>query len=396
MPVDPVRVVVVDPVDESRAAFERLLQGLDGIWLAEVCKTYATAARAVADQSPDLAILNLDADQPAALALLWEIQRATARTVVLPASGDRSGDLILRTMRAGAREFLTLPVDTQELIAAIERLVHSPTAGTATRLSGRVLTLTGASGGVGCTTLAVSLAATLARDPQRTVALADFDLLLGSVDACLDLVSNYTLVELAQCADRLDLTLLKRSLTRHGSGVYVLPRPTTLEDAARIDPDAIRRVIGLLKAAFSIVIIDASKALHPSDMIAFELADTILMVARLELTCLRNTVRLMQAFRNLHPISEKTRLVINQEGSCDSQIKPAKATEFLKMPIAWTIPEARECSQARARGVPLGAVAPKCAAQKAIERMANNLLELPTVSTLNESAPPLHRLAAMF
>ena len=81
------------------------------------------------------------------------------------------------------------------------------------------------------------------KTPAHEVVLADFDLMLGSVDACLDLIPDHTLQEVVQNIDRLDLTLLKRSLTRHASGLYVLPHPIAMEDAAKIDPEALRRLL---------------------------------------------------------------------------------------------------------------------------------------------------------
>ena len=86
------------------------------------------------------------------------------------------------------------------------------------------------------------------------------DLCLGDADVFLDTIPDYTLVDVAQNVTRLDFTLLKRSLTKHASGLYLLPRPVQLEDAALITPDDLRRVIGLLKATFTHLIIDLSKS----------------------------------------------------------------------------------------------------------------------------------------
>lgn len=390
-----IRVVLIDPLDESRRALKGLLEGLGPIWLAETCAGFGGAAKAVSEQRPDLTIVGLDADPEAALALIGELSRAAPGSAILPASRTRDGDLILRVIRAGAREFLPLPADPQELLQAIERLVRPASEG-ASRLGGRVVSFVGASGGVGCTSLAVHLATLLARDPARSVALADFDLLLGAVDACLDIVPDYTLLDVAQNADRLDLMLLKRSLKRHASGLYVLPRPIALEDAAKIDPEALRRVVALLKAAFGLVLIDASKGLQASDFVAFEMSDLIVLVIQLELTCLRNTGRLIQLFRQFDGLVDRVRVVVNRAGFRDCEISPKKAEEILNLPITWEVPNSsREFATARARGVPLDAVAPKCPAVRAMKEM------LPALAAPGDPAEPREpakkgRIAAMF
>ena len=78
---------------------------------------------------------------------------------------------------------------------------------------------------MGCTSLAVNLATTLAKASPHEVVLADFDLLFGSVDACLDIIPDQSLQGIIQNIDRLDLTLLKRSLTRHSLGALRAPPP---------------------------------------------------------------------------------------------------------------------------------------------------------------------------
>src|SRR5262249_20398467 len=142
----------------------------------------------------------------------------------------------------------------------------------------------GAAGGVGTTTLAVNLATSLAASRESETILIDFDLMFGSVDACLDIIPDHTIFNVVQDLDRLDQTLLKRSMIRHPSGLYVLPHPVALEDAAKIDPEILKRLIGLLKASFPTVVIDTSKGLQTSDFVAFEMADLIVVVILLDLT----------------------------------------------------------------------------------------------------------------
>lgn len=390
------RVVLIDPLDEPRETLQRLLQGLDAVWLAEVCKSYAGALRAVAEQSPDVVVVDVDADQDSALQLIGTLAREHSATAILPASSAPAGDMILRTMRAGAREFLTLPADPSELLAAIGNLVQAPASGAAGRLGGRVIVFAGAAGGVGCTSLCVNVAATLALDARRSVALADFDLFTGAVDACLDITPNYTLLEVSENAERLDLTLLKRSLARHSSGLSVLPRPHALEDAARINPETMNRVIALLKAAYSIVVIDASKGLNASDFIAFEMSDAIALVTQLDLACLRNTGRLVQVLRQEEGMADKLRLIINRAGMPHCQIQPRKAEELLGLPVAWTIPDSpREFALSRAKGAALRAEFAKTRAQKVIEEMAQGL-SAPAEPARPAVAQPVRRIAAMF
>ncbi|QEH34304.1 Septum site-determining protein MinD [Aquisphaera giovannonii] len=372
---DVIRVVLVDPNEESRRALQRLLGSLAVLWLAEAFDSYKAAASRVAEIAPDLCLVALDADPAQAVELIAGLSHASPGTVLLPASATCDSGLILKAIRAGAREFLTLPTEAAEVSDIVSRLFRGRgEAGGPGAKGPQLVTITGASGGVGCTSTAVNLATTLASGGHGETILLDFDLMFGSVDACLDIIPDNTLSNVIQNLDRLDLTLLKRSMTRHASGLYVLPHPVALEDSARIDPEALRRLLGLLKAAFPNLVIDTSKGLQSSDFVAFEMADVILVVISLDLTCLRNTARLLNLFHQFEGMADRVKLVVNRAGSAESEIGLKKAEETLKMPISFQVPIASKAFQAaRVRGVPLADVAAGSRAHQAILEIARSL-----------------------
>ena len=172
--------------------------------------------------------------------------------------------------------------------------------------------------------------------------------------------------------------LLKRSLARHPSGLYVLPHPTEIEEAARIDPDALGRLLGLLKAVFSAVVIDTSKGLQSTDFLAYEMSDIILIVIQLDLNCVRNTGRLIRMFRQFEGMSDRLRLVVNRVGSNDDEISFKKAEETLKLPISWQIPNATKIFQAsRIQGVPIAEVAKGSRPHQVFLEMARSIRPVP-------------------
>ena len=191
----------------------------------------------------------------------------------------------------------------------------------------------------------MNLAATLASSTSRETILLDFDLVFGAVDAALDIIPDNTLYTVLQNFERLDQTLLKRSMTRHASGLYVLAHPTAIEEAAKVDPETLHRLLGLLKATFGTIVIDTSKGLQSSDFAAFEMSDVILVIVQLDLICLRNTARLIRLFKQFDGLSERVKLVVNRAGSTDSEISLKKAEETLTMPISWQIPNATKVFQ---------------------------------------------------
>ncbi len=381
------RLAIVDPDDAKRESVKNMLLGMDMIWLEAECSRYEFFADVVAQTSPDIGLVALDKNPDRALELVSQLSESLPNCAVLVTSSSNDGNLILRAMRAGAKEFITQPVKIDDLLAALGRISDRRGGNSDGRPRGsQVVAVAGSLGGVGNTSLAVNLACAIAQNPKNSVALVDLDLSLGDADVFLDAIPDYTLVDVAQNVTRLDFSLLKRSLTKHSSGVYLLPRPVQLEDCALITPDDLRRVIGLLKATFTHLVFDLSKGYSPIDMVALEMATHILMVTQLDLPCLRNVVRLMTSFNEMEGIGEKIRIIINRAGLDSGHITSKKAEETIGKEIFWQLPnEYRTMIEARNNGVPLIEQAPKAAITQSIQGLADALFSNPKAAATDEA-----------
>lgn len=377
---DKVRIVLVDPCARSRQELQRQLASISEVEVVEVCSSYQAATKRLASLAPSVAVLGVDDDFEEALELIETLSVAHPGIALLPAGVEKDAGEILKVVRAGAREYLPIPCAAIELLEAIRRLCpKSQPADRGTR-GPRVIAVTGAAGGVGCTTLAVNLASALSKLSRCDTVIADFDLLLGSLEECLAVIPDNSLEVVVKNLDDLDPALLKRWLPRHQGGLYVLPHPVSMEDGARIEAEDLRNVLELLKETFDTVVVDTSKGLQVTDFITFEMADIILVVIQLNLNCTRNTVRLLQYLRMFEGLPEKIRLVVNRLNSPLSEISLKKAEELLKNPITWQIPNATKLFRpARSLGVPIDEVdgGEGSKAHQAIVEMAKVLQPFP-------------------
>lgn len=357
------RIAIVDPDDRGREALKQMLLKIDATWLEAECSDYDAFRKVVLDTQPTVAIVSLDYDQNQGLQLIELLARSTSNTAIIAVSAATDGALILNTMRAGAREFVPAPVKEAELMAALDRLGSTASGGGSVEPlnSGdcRVISIAGADGGVGSTSVAVGLGCTLARDPESRVAVIDLDTALGDADVFLDSMPDYTLSDIAQNIERLDLTLLKRSMTEHSSGLFLLPRPVHLQETEYVKPEDLTQVFNLLRQAFTHVIVDLSKSYNPLDMVALQESNYVFLVTQLDLPCLRNVVRLMMSFRD-YDLTQKTRIVVNRVGMGAGQISLKKAKETIGGEIFWQVPnDYRVMSEVRNNGVSLIEHAPK-------------------------------------
>jgi pilus assembly protein CpaE len=366
------RIAVVDPKDSSREALKSMLLGLDTVWLEAECSRYEFFTDVVGQTNPDVGFIALDSNPDKALELVESLVKGAPKCDLLVTSTSSDGSLILRSMRAGAKEFLTQPLQTEDLAAALQRDARQRAGSSGSISRGcSIIAVTGATGGVGSTSLAVNLGCSLAANPDNSVVLLDLDLCLGDADVFLDTIPEYTISDVAQNISRLDLTLLKRSLTKHDTGLYLLPRPVQLEDARHITTDELTRVLALLKASFTHVIIDTSKGFTPMDMHALGEADQVLLTTQLDLPCLRNVVRLMMSFKESGKFDERVKIVVNRVGYDNGQISLKKAQETIGREIFWQIPtDYRVMVEVRNNGVPLVQQAPKAAITQSINQLA--------------------------
>ncbi|MEZ6122441.1 MAG: pilus assembly protein CpaE [Planctomycetaceae bacterium] len=370
------RIATVDPAEATRNSLKSLLLGIDTVWLEAECSRYEFFMDVIQQTQPDIALVNVDSNPQKALDLIAEITRTASQCAVLVISGSQEGSLILQVMRSGAAEFLNLPLQLDDFISALDRIRGSMGGNDAdgNASNGQILTVVGVGGGVGSTSLCVNLAAALAQDPKSSPVIIDLDLTLGDADVWLDIIPDYTIRDVSENISRLDYGLLKRSLTRHDCGTYLLPRPVEVESQDLVRPDDLRRILALLKATFSHLIIDVSKSFGPLDMSAMEVSDRILLLTQLDLSCLRNVVRVMQFLDNHAGLNQKVEIIVNRMGLEDTDISLNKALETIGREVFWQLPNDYATMVAsRNNGIPLAQFAPKARLTRSIADLTRRL-----------------------
>src|SRR5690606_29488620 len=217
--------------------------------------TVAAAASRMRDEHFDLVIIPLDGTDQVDLAALERETRRAGNINVIGTAQQADSSLILRALRSGVHEFLVYPPDTRELTAAVDRLTRRTASDR--RPAGSVFTVYSGKGGMGTSTVAVNLAASMSRArPDTRVAVADFVVSSGDVGLLLDLQPAYNIGDLVG-KEHVDAELLYSLLTFASDGLYVLPsseRPETSDD---VDAGVASTILGHLRANFGDTVVDA-------------------------------------------------------------------------------------------------------------------------------------------
>ena len=287
------------------------------------------------EQRSDAIIIDLDSQPEYALALVENICAVSSATVMVYSSKP-DPDLLMRCMRAGAREFLTPPFAHNTVAEALNRASGRRTT---TRLprktGGRLLVFLGAKGGAGVTTLACNFAVALAQESGQSTLLIDLDLPLGDAALNLGIVTEYSTVNALQDTGRLDASFLHKLLIKHSSGVSVLAAPGKFPQFHATN-EAIDKLMTVARQEFDNVVVDVGARLDLSDSALFRDAYTIYLVTQSGIPELRNSNRLISQFFTVG--SPKLEIVINRYEPRALGVSDDTITKALTRPPTWKIP----------------------------------------------------------
>jgi pilus assembly protein CpaE len=258
---------------------------------------------------PAAVVINLGHMGEPALKLVQRMVAECPSTAVICASRESSPDLILHSLRAGARDFIRLPINEDELNTVIERTEEFAAQHTGeTKTRGKAIAVFSSKGGCGCSLIATNLAM-LQTTPT---VLVDLNLQSGDLELLLGVRPKFSLADVVENRDRLDDALLGNYLTHHSPNVSLLAAPIKAESAEDIEPKHIYEVMELLRQRFETVIVDTPHSFDAMTISALDHADQILVVLTLEIHAIRSTRRALEIFDRLGYPRKKIRLVVNR------------------------------------------------------------------------------------
>jgi len=250
--------------------------------------------------------------------------------------------------KAGANDYIVKPVAAAELVARIRVALGSVDQSLA-----HVVTLWGAKGGVGTTTVASNLAVALRSKTGKRVTLLDASVLGGALDVMLNLAGGHTIADLLPRLDDLDSELLGSVLARHSSGVRVLLSAPWSMDGNNVQPAQFERILGWLQEANDYVVVDTSPSLDESTLAVLQLSDQVVVVLTPEMTSLRNARLFLKAAETWGQAPDKFILALNRY-PCKGGIKLKDVEGAIQNRIDVQIPnDAALVTYSINRGIPL-------------------------------------------
>ena len=363
-------VVGNDPVDPIGTRLRALLRAKADDH-GPATAAFAEVAERLAQVQPEMVVVVLSADADAGLATLREVRRQTTGYVLAVGRTTDAG-LIMRALREGADHYLDEADLEQGLDPVLARWQGRGSAGG--RVVGRLIGVLAASGGSGASTLAVNIAAVLARDHGKC-GLIDLKPGKGDLAALLDLNPPFHLADLCQNVTRLDQAMFEKVLVRHDSGVHLLASPHVFGDNRLVSPHGVGEALTLACQLFPAVVVDLEDCFHEEQLLALRRANAILLVSRLDYTSMRNVRRILDHLDRVGVGRAGVRLAANRYGQ-PGQLPTDAAEEAVGGRIAYYVPDdPKTVNGANNTGVPAVLKAPAAKVSVAIQGLARDLTD---------------------
>ncbi len=239
------------------------------------------------------------------------------------ALAEVSAPVLQAALRAGARDTVAAG-DAATMVQAVARVGDILSESTTSRVPaipesrdnpGRLTVVFSTKGGVGKSTIAINVAVAMVQRTGERVALVDADLDFGDVAVMLGIPPQTTIVDAAASIQFAEPEMLNQMLTRHASGVYVLPAPSEAVLGTALPPEELVGVCSALQSFCAHVIVDTPTVFDDGILALIEAADDVLLVGGMDIPSVKNLKIGMQALDLASIAGPKLHLVLNRSNT---------------------------------------------------------------------------------
>ena len=327
-------VFVLDRNENSREIIKSFIENLDFVSEVKLYGDYNKGYEDIKLAENPLVILDISEDFAGLDEIAGKLKLVTSKIIIT--SVNYSTNTIIKALRLGAKEFLPKPVLREDLVRVLSMLASISPENEVSQ--SKIITVYSNKGGIGKTTIAVNLAAELAKVTKDKVALVDLNLQLGDISTFLNLNPpfdvNYVIRRLI---DKEENILIKGFEKYKDLSLYVLSDPSYIEQSESITTQQITTLFSALKKVFPYIVVDMSSNIDPISLKILDSSDWIMFTTIVNIPAIRNAQRCLNLFRSRKYPSNKVKIVINRYMEND-EIKIEDIENTLGESVYWKIP----------------------------------------------------------
>lgn len=341
--MEKIKLLVVDDIAQTRKDIIRLLYFEDDMDVVGEAGNGEEALAKIGELQPDVVLMDINMPQMDGITATEKAGQLYPQTAVVIISIQGESEYLKKAMVAGARDYLVKPLSSEEMAGTIRNVYKQkrcmplvqgpevvpgsqvkPPAGQAgisgppapqtqaeEKPLGHVSVLFCGKGGAGKTTIATNLAVVLAQQEKKRVALVDYDLQFGDISVMLNLTEGQNIGELAKESGELSVEMIESYMTRHFSGVDILPAPLFPQEAEYVTPRHAEQILRLLKASYDYIIVDTAPIFDEINLQALDMADQVFLVVTRDIATIKNAKTSLTILESLN-YREKIRVVLNR------------------------------------------------------------------------------------
>lgn len=327
------KIVILENDKDSAEIIKSYLSEIEGVETDKLFDNYDEGATYSIETKPHIVLLALSNDIEQSKSMIQKLSSQNINVIVL--SANYTTNLVIQTLRAGAKDFLSKPLIKKDFIASINKYSNEDKK---IINNSNIISIFSNKGGIGKTAIATNLAVEFARQTREKVVLVDLNLPLGDVTTFINIKPSISITSAVENATHNGAEAVLNACKQYkDTSLYVLAEPIYMEESHTMTPTHIYKLFEYLRESFTYILVDVGTNIDKMNLKILELSDLILLVSIVNLPLIRNCQRCLDLFNNLGYDENKTKIVINRYLEND-EIKTEDVEKVLNQKIYWKIP----------------------------------------------------------
>ena len=261
--------------------------------------------------TPNLLIIESSARSAQLLSEIDQLAEHCDETVKVMVVGAINDIALYRQLVArGVSEYVVPPFQPLQILRTISGLFADPDA----PFVGKQISVVGAKGGVGASTIAHNLAWAMAENTKVNTTLVDLDLSFGTTALDFNQEPAQTIADALLQPERADDAVIERLLAKASDRLSLFTAPASIGQIMDIPDESYVSVIEVVRRNVPFLVLDLPHVWSRWVQRTLVASDEVIIVCQPDLASLRNGKNYIDQLKAARPNDNPPRLVINMSG----------------------------------------------------------------------------------